>query len=112
MWSAIRLDSDPAHRRNRGVAPCEEGKENCVSWDLQDTWVDPGLLENFLLLTAFPAFVLGKLFVALLGRLGINQVWSFMLSLPILIFAWYYFIGFLLDRWIRRRAQSSMPGPD
>ena len=103
MWSAIRLDSDPAHRHNWSVTPCKDDKENCVSWDLRDTWVDPGLLEKVLLLSAFPAFILGKFFVALLGWLGINQVWTFMSLMPLLIFAWYYFIGWLLDRLIRRQ---------
>jgi hypothetical protein len=32
--------------------------------------------------------------------MGINQVSSFMLMMPVLIGAWYYLIGWLLDRWI------------
>ena len=87
------MDSDPAHRHGWGGVPCKDREENCVSWDLRDTWVDPGLLEKFLILSAFPAFVLGRLVVAVLGRLGISEVSSFMVLMPILIFAWYYSIG-------------------
>lgn len=97
-WSAIRLDSDPANQRKQGVTPCENGEENCNSWNLRDTWVDPGLLENLLLLSALPAFVIGRLAVGVLGKLGISQVLSFMIAMPVLIVAWYYFIGWLLDR--------------
>jgi hypothetical protein len=78
---------------------------------MQEIWVDPGLLEEFLILSAFPAFVLGGLVVALLGKLGISEVSSFMLLIPILILAWYFFIGWLLDRRIRRRVQPSIPTP-
>jgi hypothetical protein len=62
-------------------------------------WVDPGLLAKFLMLSAFPAFLVGLFVVSGLGRLGLSQVSSFMLLMPVLIFAWYYFIGWLLDRW-------------
>jgi hypothetical protein len=107
-WSAIRLDSDPANQRKWGPMPCESGKEN---WVVREIWVDPGLLEEFLILSAFPAFVLGGLVVALLGKLRISEVSSFMLLMPILILAWYFFIGWLLDRRIRRRVQPSIPTP-
>jgi hypothetical protein len=103
-WSAIRLNSDPANQRKWGPMPCESGKENCV---MQEIWVDPGLLEEFLILSAFPAFVLGRLVVALLGRLSISEVSSFMLLMPILILAWYFFIGWLLDRWRYKHLRQS-----
>src|SRR6266478_1381750 len=102
-WSEIRLDSDPANKRNWGATPCESGKENCVSWDLRNRWVDPGLLEQFLMLSALPAFVVGGFAVSGLGRMGISQVSSFMVLMPVLIFAWYYFVGWLLDRWTSKR---------
>jgi hypothetical protein len=37
--------------------------------------------------------------------MGISQVSSFMFLMPVLIFAWYYLIGWLLDRWISKRSQ-------
>jgi hypothetical protein len=100
-WSAIRLDSDPTNKRNQLTRPCEGTEENCVSWDLRKTWVDPGLIENVLLLSAFPAFFIGGFAVRVLGRLGVNEVSSFMLLMPVLIATWYYLIGWLLDRWTR-----------
>jgi hypothetical protein len=64
------------------------------------------------MLSALPAFVVGGFAVSGLGRLGLSQVSSFMFLMPVFIFAWYYFVGWLLDRWIRRLAQPSMPTPD
>jgi len=29
-----------------------------------------------------------------------------MVSMPILIFCWYYFVGWLIDRWSYRRKQA------
>jgi len=110
-WSGIRLDSDPVNKRSPATTPCEDGKEDCVKWDLQDRWVDPGWLEEFLVLSALPAFVLGRFAVSCLGRLGINQVRSFFTLMPVLILAWYYFVGWLLDRWIHKRSQPSNPAP-
>jgi len=109
-WSSIRLDSDPSSRRNSGAIPCQNGKENC--WELRTKWVDPGLLEQFLMLSALPAFAVGGFAVRRFGRMSINQVSSFMLMMPVLIGAWYYLIGWLLDRWISRRSRrrTSTPG--
>ncbi len=111
-WSLIRLDSDPANKRDRFVRPCEAGKENCVSWDLTiaDTWVDPSLLDKTLMVSALPAFLVGMFLVTVFGRLGISQVASFMVLMPVLICAWYYLIGWLLDRWVSRRSHSSTSG--
>lgn len=101
-WSSIRLDSDPSNRGNRGAMPCQDGKENC--WELRNKWVDPGLLEEFLMLSALPAFVVGGFAVRSLGTMGINEVSSFVFLMPVLICAWYYLIGRLLDRWISKRS--------
>jgi hypothetical protein len=109
-WSDVRLDSDPANKRNWGATPCEDGKENC--WELRSTWVDPSLLAQFLMLSALPAFVVGEFAVRALGRMGISQVASFMFLMPVLIFGWYYFIGWLLDRWTSKRSHSSAPTRD
>ncbi len=98
MWSVIHLDSDPAHPDYWSTTV--------------DSWVQPTYVERFLLLSAFPAFVLAKLGVMLLDRLDINEIVSFMVFAPVLTCIWYYFIGWLLDRWICRRAQSRVPAPD
>jgi hypothetical protein len=64
------------------------------------------------MLSALPAFVVGEFAVHGLGRMGISQVSSFMFLMPVLIFAWYYFIGWLLDRWISKRPHLSTATPD
>jgi hypothetical protein len=113
-WSAIRLDSDPANKKYKSTSTtsCKDVHENCGTWeDLRDRWVDPALVEQFLMLSAFPAFVIGRLAVTGLGKLGISQVSSFMLVMPVLIFAWYYFIGWLFDGWIHGWSRRSTPVP-
>ena len=112
MWSAIRLDTDPANQRKWEFGTCREGEKNCVTWDLKDTWVDPGVLDGFLLLTAFPAFILGRLTAGMLGTMGINQLTTFMLSTPVLLLLWYYFVGRLLDGWMHRRSNRRASTPD
>jgi hypothetical protein len=102
-WSSLRLDSDPLNRHPKDATPCKNGEENC--WDLRDTWVDPAYLTRFQVLTAFPAFIVGGLAVGGLGKLGISEVSSFMFLMPVLIVAWYYFVGRLLDRWIGRASE-------
>ena len=104
-WSLVRLDSDPANKDNRYGG---------ANWNLStaDRWVDPGLLDKILVFTALPAFVVGGLAVSGLGRLGVNQVSSFMFLMPILIAAWYYFIGQVFDRWTRKHSQKSTSTPE
>ena len=109
-WSAVRLDTDPLNRHPHPqvAAPCRDSEgEDCVSWDPATIWVDPGWLTKTLMLSAFPAFVVGVFFVHALGRYGISEVSSFMVSMPLLIFAWYYAIGWLLDRWSKRSRRNS-----
>jgi len=48
-------------------------------------------------LSGLPAFLLSKLIVAALSRLGVSQVLSFMIFTPILLLVWYYFLGWLED---------------
>ena len=108
MWSAIRLDTDPTNQRTWNSQTCKEGEEHCISWELTNTWVDPGPLDGSLLVTAFPAFIFGRLFVGLLGTMGVNELTSFMLLMPPLLLIWYYFIGRLLDRWLLQRSKRSV----
>lgn len=98
-WASIRLDSDPMNRdpRSRGI-----NAENRARWDGPLKIVDPGYLANVSFFSGVPAFLASMVITAALGRLGISQVLTFMISTPILLFAWYYVLGWLLDRWRRR----------
>lgn len=103
-WSSIRLDPDPLKKHPLAPLPCRDGQENCAGWDLlRDTWVEPGWLAECFMVSALPAFLVGGVVVSGLGRLGVNEVWSFLISMPFLIFAWYYFIGLVVDRWKSKR---------
>ena len=109
-WSSIRLDSDPLNRQPS--TPCKERSADCVSWDPVYIWVDPGWLTKSLILSAFPAFLVGAIIVNGLKRLGISEVTTFMISMPLIIVGWYYLTGRLLDRWTNKRPrqpQSAAP---
>jgi len=109
-WSSIRLDSDPLNKRALFAKPvCMEnskGSEDCEVLEPLGIWIDPSWLVKGLILTALPAFLLGAGLVGGLGRIGFSQVWVFMISMPSLVSAWFYFIGWLLDR---RRLKRCKP---
>ena len=102
-WSSTRLDSDPLNRHPLATEPCKESAEKCVGWTPEFIWVDPGWFAKSLMLSAFPAFVFGGVIVRSLGRLGISEVSSFMVLMPLLISAWFYLVGWLVDRWRFKR---------
>jgi len=101
LWSSIHLDSDPLNRHpnNLRYTPCPPEKPDCFQWDLSTLAVEPGFLTGALMLSAFPAFVGGAVVVDLVGRLGVSQVLSFMVSMPLFIFAWFYLVGEALTQW-------------
>lgn len=94
-WSSIRLDSDPLDKKPHSLVSTE--------WDFRTIWVDPGWVDKLLLTSALPAFAAGGIVVSGLGRLGISEVSSFMISVPLFIFAWFYFFGWLIHRWTYKR---------
>jgi hypothetical protein len=107
-WSSIRLDADPLTKNPVVQNPCKSGKENC-GWVVSYIWVDPGYFTQSLMLLALPAFALGAISVAGLARLGVSEVWSFMVLMPLFVLGWFYFVGWLVDRWMRERKQTTAP---
>lgn len=105
-WSSIRLDSDPLNKHP--IVPtttmCKDGIEDCTTWNPVYIWVDSGWAEKALVVSAFPALVVGAAIVRRFARLGISELSTFTVSIPVLIFAWFYFVGWVIDRWRRRRA--------
>jgi len=106
-WASIRLDTRHVNREPNTVTPCKAGEGDCVAWDVASLPRSPGLLGAMLIITAFPAFVIGVPIVRGLGRLGVNEVASFMLVMPALIVGWYYALAVLDDRWSKRSRRSS-----
>jgi len=98
-WSSVRLDIDPLNRHPETKV--------ATTWDLRYIWIDPALLTRFLILSALPAFVVGELAVIGFGRLGISEFSTFMFLMPVLIFTWYYLVGWLFDRWLGKRRQPA-----
>jgi hypothetical protein len=97
-WASFRLDTDPLNRHAVAASPCGAYTEDCRSWDLRAIHIDPGWMAEAFMLLSLPVFALVAVIVFGLGRLGINEVWSFMIAMPPLLFVWYYFIGKLIDR--------------
>jgi hypothetical protein len=103
LWSGIRLDSQPTKTTIQGSTSCKDSQENCAGWEFRDRWIYPGLATQILVASAIPAFIIGGMVVSGLGTLGVSKVLSFMLVMPILICAWYFLVGWLLDGWIQGR---------
>lgn len=106
-WSSIRLDANPQASRDPVPEPCREANHNCIEWE-PGVWIDPGWMTQLLGYSAFPAFILRKPIVHGFARVGVSEVTTFMVSMPILLGAWYYFAGWLLDRWRLKRKQNSI----
>lgn len=110
-WSAMRLDSDPLNRHSEAPAPLAcingtDGTGNRLATEPLGTWVDPGWLAKCFILTDLPAFLATKGIVRGLARLGVSEIPSFFVSMPLLTLAWFYFVGWLFDRWRSKRART------
>jgi len=101
-WSSLRLDTDPQNQGARPTNPCQDQQQNCTDWKPAHLDIAPGGLEKSLVYTALPAFLAGSGLVIALSKLGVNEVLTFMVCMPILLFLWLYFAGWLLDRLIFR----------
>jgi hypothetical protein len=103
-WSSLRLDTDPLNENPKLPNPCGNGR-NCSGADVANKATWPGWLDRILVVSALPAFLTGAAIVVGLSTAGIDEVLTFMVFMPILLFAWYYFVGRLLDRTIHRWVQ-------
>lgn len=101
-WGSIRLDSDPLGKHS--TQPCREVQSGDCPWDAVFITVDPGWLARSLIISALPAFLLGGVFVRELARFGVSELASFMCMMPVLIFVWFYGVGWLFDRWQHKRS--------
>jgi hypothetical protein len=110
-WSSIRLDTDPLNKNPKVSTPRKSGEED-GGWDPVFLWIDQGYLPKTLMLSALPAFALGGITVGVLAHVGINEVWSFMLLMPVFLFGWFYFVGWPVDRWLRKRRRATALAPD
>jgi len=99
-WCGGRLDSDPLgkHPRPPVSNPCFNEEPGCTPEQPIYIDVDPGWLVRTLTLAALPAFLVGMGILRGSARLGVSEVVSFMASMPLLIYAWFYFLGWLIDR--------------
>lgn len=110
-WSSIRLDTDPLNRRPQTPPPCNAAVQDC-GWELRAAWIEPAYYDESFVLAALPAFILSTLTVSRLSRLGINEVWSFAISMPAYTFAWFYLVGWLIERWLSKRRCMTGTSPD
>ena len=104
-WSSIPLDSDPLgrHATSPNTATCDEGGENCLVGEPITVWVDPGWLARILVISSGPAFIAGAGIVRGLSKFGVSEVVSFLIAMPLLLGSWFYFVGWVVDRWRARR---------
>ena len=85
VWILTRSTGTSALRN-----PAARIRSKTAAWDLNSIWVDPGWLVMAFSVSALPAFVVGMIIVHELRLLGISEILSSMIAMPLLIFAWYY----------------------
>jgi hypothetical protein len=105
-WSSLRLDSDPLNENPKLTSACGDGKQNCGRGEIPGRKITPSWADRVLIISALPAFLAGAAMVVLLSKAGVDEVLSFMVSMPVLLFVWYYFVGWLIERWGIHRAQA------
>src|SRR5215470_14813594 len=110
-WSSLRLDTDPLNKHPKPASPCENKEANCVDFGPSVTHVKPSLLDRLLTYSALPAFLAGAGLVIALSKRGVDEVLTFMVCMPILLFLWFFFVGWLLDRLIIRLLQPKSATP-
>jgi len=110
-WSSLRLDTDPLNRNPKPASPCEGRKDGCADAAASVTHVTPGWLDRLLTYSALPAFLAGAGLVITLSKRGVDEVLTFMVSMPIFLFFWFFFVGWMLDRLIFRLMQRRSSAP-
>jgi hypothetical protein len=110
-WFTLRLDSDPQNKsrpKEPPDTPCRSDNEPCTGWVDEKFGVQPDWPRVLPILSALPAFICSWAIILALSRFGVSEILAFMTSMPVLIFVWYYFLGWLVDRSrIRKFASRS-----
>src|SRR5581483_7595014 len=88
--------------------PCNERQENCAAWEPASVWIDSGLGTRVFLICDLPAAAATGMMVRVLGRFNVSQLTTFLISMPVLTFAWFHFIGWLIDRWTNKRLTRTL----
>jgi len=97
-WSGIRLDSRPGQPV---ATTCGDHMKDC--FEITDPIIDSGLFAKTLLVLTIPAFFVGSGLVRGLDRVGISEILTFFLVMPLLMGTWLYFLGWLVDRTFSSR---------
>jgi hypothetical protein len=106
-WGTFRLRTDPLGRLP--APPCPPEIPDCKTWlVLPDVIVDPGIILRALLISGFPAWLISIRAIHGLARFGVNEIYSFFAIAPLLLFAWYFLLGFLIDRWRAKRKATPL----
>ena len=109
-WSTLLLDSDPLDRNPKPVALCQYDPAHCASWEVPGKSPRPAWPDRALVFSSLPAFLAGWAIVYLCGRAGVDEVLTFLVVMPMLLFTWFYLAGRLIDRWSRKRRQARGTG--
>jgi hypothetical protein len=106
-WSTLRLDSDPLKAPPAVPQACVDPTRECIEWPPYLA-PKPGIAASILAISALPAFLVVAGLVKESGKLGISQVSSFMVLMPLLLAGWYYFLGWLFDRRRHKHSHTAL----
>jgi hypothetical protein len=100
-WSNFPLDSAPL--REQSLSDCAASGVPCLAWEQEPNIMSPTAFERLFILSVLPAFAVCLALTFVLGKVGVNEILSFMVSMPFFSAAWFYLVGRLLDRRRSRR---------
>jgi hypothetical protein len=103
-WSSIPLSSHPLERRYKLIT-CNPADVGC-QWR-GSVHIDPRLPEKVLIISSFPAFLPGLLITRKLGHFGVSEIRTFVLFMPVLIFAWYYLVSWAIARSVKSLRETA-----
>ena len=102
-WGTFRLQNDPLGKVPPAPCGTEMDPRTCADWwAVSDVIVDPGAILSTLMISGLPAFLATIVIVHGMGRFGVNEVYSFFVVAPTLLFGWYFFLGWVIDRVFAR----------
>jgi hypothetical protein len=93
-WAGIPLDSKPLMPAG---SACKDGTDSCGAWGPASIEKPQSLLAVSLILAALPAFISSELMVGEFSRVGLGEVYTFMILTPLFIVAWFYVVGLVID---------------
>lgn len=107
-WSNLPLDSKPLQKSN-AFAGLKDVTQCGFEMQAFDRF-GPSWATRLFVFSGLPAFLGAFSLAHGLGKYGVSEVKTFMISAPVLLALWFYGIAFLVQHWRTRRLERRQQG--